>query len=181
MRCFVAIELPEDVRKEIHRISDKLKTSKLVNGSFVNKKNLHLTLKFIGELSEEQIELVKKNLSEIILAKFNCSTGKTGTFPSEDYVKVVWLELIADGIMHLKGLVDNKLNATGIKTDDKEFSSHITFARIRGVKDKPKLLEFLPGLGIKKMNFPIEKFLLIKSELTREGPIYRTIEEFKLF
>jgi len=179
MRCFVAIEVPEDVKKEISKASEKLKKSGFVNGSFVDKKNLHLTLKFLADLSEEQVELVKKEMSEIKFKKFECSTGKTGTFPNGEYVKVIWLELVADEIMHLKGLIDNKL-AGIVKGEEKEFNSHITFVRVKEAKDKPKFLDLLKEIGVKKMKFPVEKFSLIKSELTRDGPIYRTLAEFKL-
>ena len=181
MRCFIAIDLPDGVKKEMNRVSDKIKSSKAVKGSFVDKKNLHLTLKFLGELSEEKIEQVKKCLSDIILGRFDCHTGQTGVFPAPEYVKTVWIELNGDGVMYLKGLVDNKLNEVGIKVDDKEFKSHITLARIRGVREKEQFMNLLSELGMKKMVFPVDKFYLMKSELTREGPIYKVLEEFKLF
>ncbi len=181
MRCFISIDLPDNVKKEMDRVSDRIRGSKLVQGSFVQRKNLHLTLKFLGELSEEQINEVKKCLSEIILGRFDCNTGNVGVFPAPEYVKTIWIEVNGDGVMHLKGLVDNKLNHLGIKADDKEFASHITLARIRGVKEKDSFMKILGELGMKKMTFPIETFHLIKSELTREGPIYKVLEEFKLF
>lgn len=181
MRCFISIDLPDSVKKEMNRVSDKIKSSKIIKGSFVDKKNLHLTLKFLGDLSEEQIKGVKKCLSDIILRRFDCHTGKTGVFPAPEYVKTIWIELNGDGVIQLKGLVDNKLNEVGINVDDKEFKSHITLARIRGVKEKDRFMAMLGDLGMKKMIFPVESFHLIKSELTREGPIYKVLEEFKLF
>ena len=181
MRCFIAIDLPGKVKKDMHRISKKVETAPFVKGNFVNKQNLHLTLKFLGELTSSQIEDVKNNLSDITLGKFECYTGKVGAFPAREYVKTLWIGLDGDGVMHLKGLIDNKLNSLGVKPDNKEFNSHITLGRVKGIKDKDKFFELFDKLEMKKTKFPVEKFYLIKSELTREGPKYKVLEEFELF
>jgi 2'-5' RNA ligase len=181
MRTFIAIELPENVKKEIFRVSKKIRDSGLVSGNFVSKDNLHLTLRFLGDkMSEEKIEQVKRNFSDIILPKFKASTGKIGFFPSERYVRVIWIGLEADEISRLKGIIENKIQELGLNKETREFNSHITFARIKSVKDKEKFLKLVSELDIKKMSFEVDKISLIKSELTRDGPIYKKIAEFPL-
>ncbi len=181
MRAFISIELPESVKKEIFRISEKIKNSGLVSGNFVKKDNLHLTLRFLGDrVSEEKINQIKKELSEIILPKFKATTGKIGFFPSDKYIRVIWVALEADELSRLKGIIENKIHELGMNKEKREFNSHITFARIKSVKDKDAFLKLVSGLDIKKMSFEVEKVSLIKSELTKDGPIYKKIMDFPL-
>jgi len=180
MRTFVSIELPEKVRKEIFRVSKRIRDSGLVSGTFVSKDNIHLTLRFLGELTEEQISKIRKSFSDFVLPKFEAHTGEIGFFPSEKYVKVIWIDFVSDELSMLKGIVENKLQGLGINKETREFNAHITFARIRQVKDKEKFLKLVEDIGMKKMNIPVEKISLIKSELTKNGPKYKLLDEFSL-
>jgi len=178
MRVFVAINLPEHVKSEIFHPVEKLKNAGLVSGSFVDKNNLHLTLKFLGEVSEEQITKIEAILGEIKFKSFEAKTGKIGFFPNQDYIRVVWLELISKEINNLKQEIEKKLINEGFKNEEREFSEHITLARIKEVKDKQLFVKGVSSLKIKEMNFKIGKFSLIKSELTKTGPKYKTLKEF---
>jgi 2'-5' RNA ligase len=180
MRTFIALELPERVRKEIFKEFENLKNLGLASGNFVERDNFHLTLKFLGDISEETIVKIKEKLSEVDFSKFEMTTGKIGFFPSEKYIKVIWIELISNQLKFIKDIVDEKLSEIGINKDEREFSSHVTVARIKAIKDKDKFLEKIKELKIKKLKFEIDKICLIKSELMREGPVYKTLEEFKL-
>ncbi len=180
MRAFISIELPEWVKKDIFKECEKIKNSGFIAGNFVNKNNLHLTLKFLGNISEELAEKIKTKLNEIDFKKFDTQTGDIGFFPSEKYVRVIWVQLIADELKKLKDMIDKNLLEIGINSDDKDFSSHITVARVKKLKDKDSFLRKIKELHIKKMNFPIEKITFMKSELTRDGPVYKIIKEFNL-
>lgn len=177
MRCFVAIELPEDIRAELFHNSELVQTSGVVVGNFVEKNNLHLTLKFLADLSSEEVEQVEKKLGEIKFQKFRAGIGKPGFFPA-DHIRVFWFELVSEKIRELFKIVDEKL--TGFGESDKEFSPHVTLARIKEVKNKERLLEKVNSLKVKTKDFEINSFSLIKSELKKEGPIYRTIKKFNL-
>lgn len=180
MRTFISIELPEQVKKRIFRLSKKVRDSGLVSGSFVSKDNIHLTLRFLGNLTGKQISEVKDALSDLALPTFKAQTGKIGFFPSEDYVKVMWVDFVSDDVVRLKGLIENKLQNIGINKEKRGFEPHITFARIRKVREKPKFLEIIQGLDLRKMDIEVDKIYLRKSELTNNGPIYRTLGEFPL-
>src|SRR3989344_1357871 len=177
MRTFIAIELPEDVKAKIFHAFEKLKESNLVRGKFVEKDNLHLTLKFIGEVPLEKLASKFKN--------FSCSTGKTGVFPNENHVNSVHIELVSDDdkLNELQKVIEESLVKLGIKKDEKNdesFKSHITALRVYVVKNKELFSKKLNNLHIKEIEFDIENFSLIKSELTPQGPIYRTIKKFNL-
>lgn len=176
MRTFIAIDLPEDVKSKIFHEFETLQKKNFFKGKFVEKQNLHLTLSFLGEVSGEKIDEIKKKLREIKYEKFLCSVGKTGVFDNENYIRVIWVELLSDKIHELQNKVCEKLDLA----PDKRFNSHLTIARVNSVINKEDLLEYLKKINFKKLGFEVKEFLLIKSELTPRGPIYRVIEKFGL-
>ena len=179
MRVFIAVEIPEDLRAKIAHASEILERSGLIKGSFVSKENLHLTLKFFGNISEEDLEKVKNKLKEIHFHKFDARTEKIGFFPSEDYIKVIWMGVAAEELEMLHNLLSESLK--GFKSEDKKFESHLTIARVNAIKNKDLLREKLKTLNVKSEKFSVDKFSLIKSELTSRGPMYRKISDFNLF
>ena len=180
MRSFISIEFPENIKKEIFKTFESLKNSGTAFGNFVKKENMHLTLKFLGNLSEEKIKEIKKKLCEVNFKTFNTDVGNIGFFPSEKYVRVIWVDLISEKIKGLKKTIDDKLHEIGINHDGREFSSHITVARIKKMKNKEDFFKKIKELKIKKMNFEINDFFLIKSELRKDGPVYKIIKKFEL-
>ncbi|MDO8623564.1 MAG: RNA 2',3'-cyclic phosphodiesterase [archaeon] len=179
MRTFIAIELPEDIKSEIFHSFEKLEESGLV-GKFVEKNNIHLTLRFIGEVSEEKIEEIKKKLSEIKFKKFKAKIGNIGFFPDENYIRVIWIELVAKEIIELQEIIEEKCREIGIPRDNKGFASHITIARVEKIKNKSLFTEKLKTLHVKKSDFIVKDFSLIKSELKRSGSIYKNLMKFPL-
>jgi len=179
MRVFIAINLPEDIKAKVFHEFEIVQNSGLVTGNFVEKENLHLSLKFLGEVSEEEIEKIKKKLSEIKFKKLDVEIGKIGFFPDENYIRVIWVDLIADELKKLNELVEKAMFALGFN-EEKDFTSHITIARIKSIKNKDLLHEKLKKIKLKKLSFKINKFSLIKSELTPRGPVYKIIKEFEL-
>ena len=171
-RVFISIELPENVKKEIQRIQEKLHE---FSGKKTEFENLHLTLKFLGEINEEKIEKVKEKLIEVKLKKIDCSIDEIGVF-NEDFIKIVWIHL--GGCEKLQKEVDESLK--DLFKSEKRFMSHITIARVKGVKDKKKFLEELKKIKFKKINFVVDKFSLMKGVLMPDGPEYKIIEEYNL-
>jgi len=182
MRTFIAIELPEDVRADIFHTFEKFSNLNLIRGKFVEKENLHLTLQFLGELTIEQVEKVKKSLNTIDFNSFYCEAGTIGVFPDENHVKILWVELKSkkDEIHNLHKIIEEKLVQIGIPKENQEFKTHITVARVYVIKDKKTFDEKYFNLRLGKLEFKIENFSLIKSELTPKGPIYRTLEKISL-
>ncbi|MBS3085376.1 RNA 2',3'-cyclic phosphodiesterase [Candidatus Pacearchaeota archaeon] len=178
MRAFVAVELPEHIKARIFHEFETLMEKDVFGGKFVEKENLHLTLNFLGEISEEKAKKVIDELKGVKFDKFSCSIGKVGCFPSREHIKVIWVELISEN-NKLKGLYKAIKGKIG-NADEREFESHITTARVKFVKNKNKLAETLGKIHFKKLDFKVDYFSLIKSELTKQGPIYRTIEKFNL-
>ncbi len=178
MRCFISIELPKEVTAEIKNIQSDLESKNLFHGSFAKEENLHLTLKFLGEISNAQIEKVKLLLNEIKLRKFKASLGSLGIFNTKT-PRIFWISINAQEIHDLKKEIDETLSKVFPK-EKMEFASHVTIARIKGLEHRQKLLDYPTKNKTKKIEFFIDKFWLKESTLTPDGPFYKTIEEFTL-
>lgn len=176
MRLFIAIEIPEEIKVYIDGILSNIdnKTNKIRP---VNKNNIHLTLKFLGEIQLNQLELIKEYLHKITFENFSINLDKIGVFPSEKYIKVIWVGLKPEQlIIKLQNDIDEALK----KLFDREnkFASHLTLARVKYIENKKQFINELNGLKIENKKIEINNFRLIKSTLTGKGPIYEVVEVF---
>jgi len=178
MRTFISIELPEHVKSKIFHEVENLQKKNLIKGKFVEKDNLHLTLKFLGNISEEELKKIKKVLNEISFSKFDCFVGKTGIFDDENHIKIIWVNLISKKLEDLQKEISKKFPE--ISLNYKEFKSHITLARVNSVINKEKLLDTINNLHFKKLDFTVNEIALMKTELMRDGKKYRVLEKFPL-
>ncbi len=171
MRCFIAIELPEKVKESLRKINVDENIAKIVKPS-----DYHLTLKFLGEVSESKLERVKKDLSKIRFKPFGLKLGKIGFFPKEgNFIRVMWIGVMPKRkIVKLKEDIDDALIT--LFEREKEFKPHITLGRVKTVRDKNKFMEF-SNLQIEG-GFKVNSFKLIKSELTEKGARYEILEEY---
>ncbi|MBS3074555.1 RNA 2',3'-cyclic phosphodiesterase [Candidatus Pacearchaeota archaeon] len=177
MRLFIGIFLPEEIRKQVEEIQRKLEKSGLFNGKYAELENLHLTLKFLGEVDEGKLEEIKEALKQIKSKSFNSSLEGAGLFtPSRP--RIVWLHLA--GAEELQKQIDAVMEKEGFKKEER-FMSHITIARVKHITPiaSKKLMEELKKIKLGK-EFKVNKFSLIKSVLTEKGPEYEVIEEFEL-
>lgn len=171
-RAFIAIVFPASVKKEIRKIQALLPE---FNGKKTELENLHLTLKFLGEIDEKKIEEVKHRLEKVKLNSFDVEIGGVGVF-SEKVIRIVWLHL--KGAEELQKKIDDCL--ADLFEKENRFMSHITIARVKRVKEKKIFLDFLGSFKVKEVEFNISKFFLIKSELFPSGAKYSTLKEYDL-
>lgn len=177
MRCFLAIELGEETKKELIKIQKHLPEAKM---KLVEEENLHLTLKFFGEIEDFQANKIKEILKQIKFGKFKANLGNIGIFPSSNFIRVVWVSLEpSEKIKELHKIIDEMLGNEKMR-EDKAFESHITLARIKFVKDKKIFIDEFKKIDIKQIEFEINSFILKESILTEKGPIYKDIEKFDL-
>lgn len=177
IRCFIAIDLSREAINYIEDIQKLLKKQSLFNGKFTEPENLHLTLKFLGEIDKKQIEDVKRKLKGISFEGFEVRLGEIGVF-SKKFIKIVWIKLNGKGVFSLQKEIDDKLK--NLFREEGRFMSHITIARVKNVGDKKALLDYVQKIKTKNIKFKVDKFFLKKSELKPEGPIYEDLGEYKL-
>jgi 2'-5' RNA ligase len=137
----------------------------------VDPKNMHLTLKFIGEIDEKKLGDIEGRLREIKFKKFECLINGVGVFPNEDYIKVVWTGV--HGVDELAGQVIDALRGYG---KEEKFHGHATIAR---VKRKLDIKSFLQKHDEEIGRFTVSRFELIQSVLEKEGPQYSTLATFE--
>jgi len=173
MRVFIAIDLPQEVKKELLNIQRQLPKAKLRV-----VKDFHLTLKFIGEITPERVEKAKELLEKVEFKASKVSLSNIGVFPSENYIRVVWV-----GLEPEKELFElqQKIEAVLQKEfrNDKGFKAHLTLARVKFVDDKKGFVEELKNIKVERKEFLVDSFKLKKSTLTNEGPIYDDLAIFR--
>lgn len=178
MRCFIAIDLPEEVKRELTKIQKQLESVNL-KAKFVKPEQIHITLKFLGEISDNQINKIKEILKQIKFEPFKVRLNNLGVFPIQQFIRVIWVDILPkEKLMELQQKIESVLDGQGIKKDERNFETHLTLARVKFVKDKEALISRLNEIKIKPLEFEIRDFVLKKSTLTKEGPVYEDILEF---
>ena len=133
MRCFIGIDLSSSAIKEIKKLQNIIEPH--FTGKITESKNLHLTLKFLGEINNDTLKKVKKKLSIIKSQSLKLYLDKLGVF-SKKFVKIVWVKI---SNVSLQKLIDNSL--ADIFEKEWRFMGHITIARIKNLKNKLENLE----------------------------------------
>ena len=165
MRCFISIDLPKEVQEELSRVEEELKkeNAQLI---LVNPKNIHLTIKFLGEIDDSQIKKVKEALSKLQFSKFKAKLSSLGVFPSLSSIRVIWADAEPKkNFKEIHDTVDKILFLEGFKTDEK-WENHATLARVKWIKDKKAFSEKLQKIKLKPIEFVVKDIKLKKSTLT---------------
>ncbi|MDP3731918.1 MAG: RNA 2',3'-cyclic phosphodiesterase [Candidatus Omnitrophota bacterium] len=186
MRTFIAIELPEEIKGYLRRLQDDLKATQ-ADVKWVAPENIHLTLKFLGEVDDKKLEKVNKIIDDTAKEKnrFQMRISSLGAFPKIDFPRVIWVG-VDIGDKEVKGIaeeLEDKIAQTGIPKEDRPFSSHITIGRTRSSLNREKLVQDLKNnaeLDARKLEFYVTKITLFKSTLTPRGPIYEALKETNL-
>ena len=174
-RCFICLEINREAITEIEEIQQIIKKKKLFYGKLTEPENLHLTLKFIGEVDEEKIESIKKELEKIKFKRFKVSLGELGSFND----RILWIKLNGKEIWELQKLIDNALEPLGLVKEER-FMSHITIARMKKVIDRNIFIEYIKNMKHRPIEFIVKDFCFKKSELKIEGPVYGDLEKYNL-
>lgn len=182
-RCFIAINLPTDLKKEISFLIEELKEknpSHLIK--WVKPENIHLTLHFLGNLDKEKIITVQKIIQEKInnFKSTELELKNVDGFPNLNYPKVLFIagQEIDDGqpLKKLQMEIGKDLEQNELEIDHRPWRMHFTLARFK--EPLPLLLDNLKELGAKF--FEIKSIELMKSELTPGGPKYSILRSFGL-
>lgn len=183
IRTFIAIEIPDKTKEKIARFQ-KLHTAKNLPVRWININNIHITLKFIGEISESLVERIRKEIFEqpVKHESFELSIQGTGVFPNSVKPRILWagIESGAKQISEIAADIDCKLNDLGIPKETRSFKPHITIGRFRA-RNKPENLDMLIAPGaLESGAFTVEKVALMQSVLKPSGAEYSKLSEFSL-
>ncbi|MFH1398177.1 MAG: RNA 2',3'-cyclic phosphodiesterase [Candidatus Omnitrophota bacterium] len=176
MRTFIAIELPKEVKNYLSDIQ-KILAPAGDDVKWVKPDNIHLTLKFLGEVNLETLDQTIQSLEKIAANKtafcFNLST--VGVFPKIESPKVVWIGINKGG---------SEIREIAKDLGKADLSPHITIGRVKSKKDLGKLVDILRVFALSPQRalqeFPVNKITVFKSTLLPEGPIYDILKEVNL-
>jgi len=177
MRCFICIDLPKEVQNELARVQSELpQDSKLI---VVKPKDIHLTVKFLGDIDESKVERVKELLKKLNFQKFRAKVNGSGFFPAPSFIRVIWAGLEPkQEFEKIHTIVEKLLSLEDFKPD-KEWQNHATLARVKWIRDKNTFTEKIKQIKLKPIEFNVDNLKLKKSTLTLEGPVYEELLSLK--
>ena len=181
MRCFIALEFPPEVKSRIYSDLQREMRDK-PELKWVSKDNLHLTLKFLGEVPENQVDRLARELETLKREKrIEVKLGGLGSFLDRGSVRVLWIG-IEQGSREIEKLakkVENLAAKLGFPREKRQFVPHLTVARAR----RHSRRFFRPSDFKTELNIPpfeVKELVLFKSTLTPDGPIYEKLKVIKL-
>ena len=169
MRLFVALSLPETVRDRLAGLSQGIPSAK-----WVAPENLHLTLRFIGEVDHAQADDIHDALGRIDCEAFPLTLTGLDTFGEGRKVRQLWAGVDSGpALQRLQSKVELAVQRAGFPPERRKFKPHVTLARFK-TSPGPKLGEFVQQHGLLRVGpVPVDHFVLYSSQLSPGGPIYR--------
>lgn len=183
MRAFIAIELPQKIKDKLARFQMRLKKSG-ADVKWVAPENIHLTLKFLGEIAEEKSAKIFQIIEEITdrNKQLQLRLAAVGVFPKIEFPRVIWLAIDKgdNEVKILAKTLEEEIAKLGIPKENRPFSSHITIGRIRSALNRDKLIKILKEsenyFAKEKFEFSVTRITLFKSTLGPSGPVYAPLK-----
>ena len=178
IRCFIALGIPVEIQAMLNDVVGQMQKSG-ADVRWVDSSNIHLTLKFLGELHPAVVReagLALKSM-EAEFKAIDSGLGRLGAFPSLDRPKVIWIGL-AKGGEELKAIQRQVENLTADISEEERgrtFNPHLTLGRVRSDKRLGVLRESLRSVTVPRADFRLSKLMLVQSTLAREGAIYHPL------
>jgi len=174
-RVFIAIDLPAEIRERIAE-TQKVLARSCARLTFVAPRNMHITLKFIGEVEDETLEAIRSALQGVSADPFEIAIRGVGA-NNLRRPRVVWSNLEDAGKTGgLHDAIEEALAPLGIEREERAYTPHITIARVR--QFDPSLLGAIEQVMAKEFgSFRADRYTLKKSTLTKQGPRYEDLME----
>ena len=184
MRTFIAIHPSQEVKDVIGELIARLKRGG-DNIKWVDPKDIHTTLKFLGEVQEQDVSRLIDIVSDALKGRkaFHNEFVGVGTFPEKGTPRVIWIGT-AKGALEQKEMasaIEETLSEAGYEKEEKTFVPHLTIGRIKGKTDSAGLKAALENLKEKKIGVSeITSVEIMKSKLKRSGATYEVVKSFSL-
>ena len=171
MRLFVAIDLPNTIKDRLGELKTNIPTAR-----WVNVENMHLTLRFIGEVDDAKVDPLKSQLVSVESPSFDLSVFGVGQFPKNPRKppRVLWVGFKEQPLlMQLQRQIETQIRSLKYPADKKPFSPHLTLARLKSPKPVREASKFQERYHSLKLDpFRVEEFHLYSSELSPTGAMY---------
>jgi len=183
-RAFIAVEIDPPHKQKLTNLISTLKQSdsevKWVNGT-----QMHLTLKFLGNIEETKVQEISDALTSIANStrEFTITLSNIGTFPNAKRPRVIWIGVDKgkNKLKLLAGQIETELDKLGFPKETRDFKSHLTLGRVKSPKNLQNLTKLLTKTTFESQDkIKIDKLILFQSTLTPKGAIYRKLTELTL-
>jgi 2'-5' RNA ligase len=180
VRSFISIDLED--QKILSRIASILSSLQSLGGDLkpVERENIHLTLKFLGNVPAPRLGEVKSSLQELVFPLFTAEIKGAGAFPNLNHMSVIWVG-VEEGWSQIEQIyeeIEKLLSALGFRRENRPFSPHITIARVRSGRKRDEIANFLRHIGDESFGaITVDKVRLKQSILSSSGPKYSTLLE----
>jgi 2'-5' RNA ligase len=186
-RAFIAIELSVELKRLISELQADLKRGipEMVSISWIRPEAMHLTLRFLGDIEESQVEAITDvlQMGAAPIRPFNLDARGVGGFPSPARARVLWVGLSGDEegmntLLNLQAIIEEGVVAMGCVSEDRPFTPHLTLARIKDGRASGPLRRLLMNESDRRVGeFHAGSVSLIKSEPRPTGSLYTSLVE----
>lgn len=181
MRAFIACEFPKNIISAIGKVQENLRSYGL-KVRWIRPENMHLTLKFLGNIERTVAQRIAGTISESVkgCGPISISAKGIGVFPTLKRPRILWAGLAGgnDALRQLHRNLESNLERIGFPKENKHFKGHLTLGRFRGKADPKQLIDAIEAFeGFKTEAFVIDHLILFKSELLPAGPLYSKLTQ----
>ena len=184
IRTFIAFKLPKNIISSIKKIQEDIKSC-AVKAKWINPENIHLTLKFLGNINHTDIERISETIIDTVKghSPISLAAKGIGVFPNIKRPRVIWVGITGE-IEKLTGIqkdIEKNLEELGFPREKRSFKGHLTLGRIKGKINPKKLLDTMKKFErFKSESFIADKVFLFKSELKSTGSVYTELKSIPI-
>jgi RNA 2',3'-cyclic 3'-phosphodiesterase len=175
IRTFICLEIPESIKERIEKLQRELRQME-AQVSWVKPVNIHLTLKFLGDVPQAKIPTVSAAVNRATgsCSPFQVTVGEAGCFPSPRNPSVLWIGIsqMPDTLRRLRDALEDELAREGFERESKKFNPHLTIARLRNPRRAKPVAEALLARGFADESFQADEVIVMRSQLSPHGSIY---------
>lgn len=184
IRAFIAIDMPDDVAAALNGLQQELKVMRL-NVRWVRPENIHLTLKFLGDIKPADIERIEVAMADAVHGRppFMLTLSGIGFFPGVNRPRVIWVGLGGQTrhLIDLQTHLADRLAAIGFPREKRSYQAHLTLGRIRQAKRSDRfspVLQQFSDWGDRE--FSADRIGLFRSDLKPSGAVYTKLKQVKM-
>jgi 2'-5' RNA ligase len=180
MRVFIAIEVPGEIRQRLASIQDQLRPSSSA-ARWVSTDSIHITLKFLGEISEDRRDDIDSALTGLTWLPMSIAVRGIGFFPGVRSPRILWAGVECPTMEGLASEVDTRLVEAGFDSEKRAFRAHLTLARTKETRLEGALVKSAEPLRETEFGtFVANRFYLYQSTLKAGGSVYTKLKEYML-